>query len=224
MIRTLDILFSLLAVLLLSPVLALVTLVLLCTGEHQVLYRQIRVGRQDRPFNLLKFASMKKDSEMSGGLLTTENDSRVLPFGRFLRATKLNELPQLFNVLCGDMSVIGPRPQVKAHYDFYNAHVKAKLATVRPGLSGSGSIVFRNEQALYDGSAENADDLYEQKIAPYKGEAEAWYVDNYSIKNYLKLILLTIEAVIRPGSMQYTRWLENFPEPPEHLKKSMLSR
>jgi lipopolysaccharide/colanic/teichoic acid biosynthesis glycosyltransferase len=140
--RILDIVLSSMALIILSPLLIIVVIILGCTGEGYIFYLQERVGLGGRIFGLYKFATMLKDSpSLPGGLLTKKGDSRILPVGRILRATKINELPQLFNVLKGDMSLIGPRPQARPHFDVFPEHVKKELIKVKPGLSGIGSII-----------------------------------------------------------------------------------
>ena len=118
--RFLDIILSLIAIFLLSPFLIVISIVLALSGEHYVFYFQKRVGFNNKEFYVIKFATMLKDSpNLGSGLYTGKNDSRILPFGHFLRKTKINEIPQLFNVLIGNMSIIGPRPLTKKTYDFY---------------------------------------------------------------------------------------------------------
>ena len=135
--RIFDVLLSGLALIVLSPVFLVIVLVLRFTGEGEIFYRQKRTGKGGRPFGMLKFTTMVKGSPSMGtGLLTVKDDPRILPVGRFLRKTKLNELPQLWNVLVGDMSIIGPRPQAEPHFRLYSRQVQRELATVlfqRPG-------------------------------------------------------------------------------------------
>lgn len=217
-IRLLDIFLSLTALLLLSPLLLPIALLLLVTGEGEVLYSQQRIGKGGRPFGLLKFATMLKNSPNIGsGLHTLANDPRVLPFGRFLRETKINELPQLINILRGDMSVIGPRPQALAHFDVFPAHVREQLIKVRPGLSGIGSIVFRDEESLLSRPDIDYEAYYKDVIAPYKGELELWYLRHQGLRIYLILIALTVLIVLVPNSLAYKRWLPDLPHPPDGL-------
>jgi lipopolysaccharide/colanic/teichoic acid biosynthesis glycosyltransferase len=212
--RMLDIVLSLTALILLSPLLILVALVLCCTGEGCVFYRQLRVGRGGRSFHLYKFATMLKDSpNLPGGLLTANNDPRILPVGRVLRATKVNEIPQLWNVLRGDMSLIGPRPQAREHFAMFPEHVKREIVNVRPGLSGIGSIVFRDEESLLARCGTDQRDFYENEIAPYKGELELWYIRHQSVALDLLLILLTLRVIVCPESDYCFRWLRDLPKP-----------
>ena len=211
--RLIDILLSASAILVSSPLLTVIVLVLKFTGEGEVFFRQARVGRGGRTFALLKFATMLKDSENLGaGTVTLQNDFRVLPFGKVLRKTKLNELPQLFNILLGDMSVIGPRPLHHKQFSFYSDHDREIISSVLPGLSGVGSIMFRDEEKILQ-SAEDPDQTYQKLITPEKARLEKWYVENKSLFLYFKLIVLTIVAVIFP-SLKMTRFFRSLENPP----------
>lgn len=213
--RALDVLLSGLALLCLLPLLLAIALVLRCSGEGEVLYRQQRVGLGGERFGLLKFATMLRDSPNLGtGLLTLQNDPRVLPIGRWLRKTKLNELPQLYNVLRGDMSLIGPRPQAPAHFEVFPGHVKAELVKVRPGLSGIGSIVFRDEERLLSEPGRDPERYYADVIAPYKGELELWFIARRGLRLYLVLIALTVWAIVWPGGIPYRALLPDLPPEP----------
>ncbi|MFC1652357.1 sugar transferase [Planctomycetota bacterium] len=141
--RFLDVCLSLLALMILMPVFAVIYAVLKLTAEHQAFYVQERIGKGGKPFKLYKFVTMKVNSSRKGtGLIAVTNDPRVLPLGRILRRTKLNELPQLVNIVKGDMSIIGPRPLPVENYNYYSDEVRDVISQVRPGLSGVGSIVF----------------------------------------------------------------------------------
>lgn len=216
--RILDIVLSGFALVVLLPLFLPVMLVLRFTGEGEVFYRQPRVGLGGRRFGLLKFATMLKASPSIGtGLHTLKDDPRVLPFGRLLRKTKFNELPQLVNILIGDMSVIGPRPQAPDHFEVFPEHVKRELIKVRPGLSGIGSIVFRDEERLLSVPGRDHEAFYRDVIAPYKGELELWYIRNRSVALYLQLICLTVLAVLLPRSNMYRKVLPDLPLPPGEL-------
>ena len=198
--RSFDILMSLIAILCLSWLLIPIILILLCTGEHEVFYRQQRVGRGGKLFGVLKFATMLKNSEKIGtGLVTTRNDPRVLPFGKFLRKTKLNELPQLFNILGGSMSVVGPRPMVQPDYDAYSDEAKECYNNMTPGLSGIGSIVFRDEE-YYISQAKDPMAFLRSVIQPFKGDLEVWYHQNRSLWVDFLIIFLTAWVVLFPKS------------------------
>lgn len=199
--RFMDIALSLLALFVLSPILLPVCLVLLLTGEHHVFYFQKRIGRFNQTFNIWKFATMLKNSpNMTGGLHTTRSDPRVLPVGKFLRMTKINELPQLVNILIGDMSIVGPRPLVDKTFDPYPEHVKKSIYNIRPGLTGIGSIIFRDEERLLSEAQIPAAEFYNQYIAPAKGELELWYQRKMSVRTDLLIIFLTAWVIILPHS------------------------
>jgi lipopolysaccharide/colanic/teichoic acid biosynthesis glycosyltransferase len=217
-IRALDILLAGFALVMLAPMLGIVMLVLRFSGEREVFFLQNRVGKDGRQFPLLKFATMLKDSPNIGtGLLTVGNDPRVLPFGKFLRKTKINELPQLINVLKGDMSVIGPRPQAPQHFDVFPAHVKSQLVRVKPGLSGIGSIVFRDEERLLSMQPDSGKHFYANVIAPYKGELEIWYIRRLGVGLYLALIALTVWVILFPDSRAHQKIFRDLPEAPPGL-------
>ncbi len=190
------------------------------TGEHDIFYGQSRVGKEGEEFKLLKFATMLRNSpNLPGGLYTSKDDPRLLPMGKFLRKTKINELPQLLNILAGQMSIIGYRPLVKSDYDAYPEEVKCQLTKSRPGLSGIGSIVFRNEEEICQSfdSYEEKEKFYKNIIIPYKGELEAWYAKRKNVSLYFKLIFMTVGAVLKPGNDRWKK-LSGIPTVPEGLK------
>ena len=219
--RFLDILLSGLALLVLSPLLLPVMLILRLTGEGEVFFIQQRVGRGGRPFGLYKFATMLKDSPNIGtGTVTVKGDPRVLPLGRFLRKTKLNELPQMLNILKGDMSIIGPRPQTQRCFDAFPPESQAQIIRVRPGLSGIGSIVFRDEEELMHASQE-PERFYDEVIMPYKGRLEEWYVAHQGARTYLAAIFVTAWVVLFPASRVAWRLFPGLPSAPEGLAGSL---
>ena len=215
--RFFDVLFSGLALIVLAPLLLPVMLALRLTGEGEVFYIQQRVGRYGELFGLYKFATMLKESPNIGpGEITVRNDPRILPFGQFLRKTKLNELPQLINILKGDISVVGPRPMVPSTFAHYEENARKELETVRPGLTGIGSIIFRDEERFLD-SSEDPHRFYRETIIPYKTEIERWYIQNQSLKLYFKAIFLTAWVVLFPHSTLPRRVLKGLPEAPPEL-------
>lgn len=219
MIRFFDILFSGLAIIILFPFMLPIMIGLKLTGEHDIFYCQERVGKGGKIFKVLKFATMMRNSEnMPGGVLTQKNDPRILPMGKFLRKTKINELPQLINIFIGQMSVIGPRPQAKRHYDLYSPEVKAAIDTIPPGLSGIGSIVFRDEEDMLN-AVEDRDYFHDKIIAPYKGELEIWFTKHRNVINYFKLIFLTVLAVLKPSSNKWKTSFKDLPTIPDELKE-----
>jgi lipopolysaccharide/colanic/teichoic acid biosynthesis glycosyltransferase len=215
--RLLDIVLSGLALLVLSPLLLPLMLALRLSGEGEVFFVQQRVGLGGKPFGLYKFATMLKASPGIGtGTVTVKNDPRVLPLGGLLRKTKLNELPQLLNIFMGDMSVIGPRPQTRRCFDAFPAASQAQIVKVRPGLSGIGSIVFRDEEELMHASAE-PERFYDDVIMPYKGLLEEWYVAHQGMAIYLLCIFATAWVVLFPTSRITRRLFPDLPEPPGAL-------
>ncbi len=201
--RFFDIIFSSGALLVLSPIMVTCILILKFTGEKEIFYFQERYGLKGNKFKLVKFATMIKNSEKLGaGTITVQNDSRVLPFGKFLRKSKINELPQLINIFIGDMSVIGPRPLANKGFFYYSAQQRKIISSVRPGLSGMGSIAFRDEEKIlnnFKSTYDSLDEAYRDKIIPIKAKLEEWYVANNSIYLYFKLIFMTILVVIDPN-------------------------
>jgi lipopolysaccharide/colanic/teichoic acid biosynthesis glycosyltransferase len=199
--RFFDILFSLIALILLLPIFIPVSILLLCTGEHYVFYRQERVGYRNRIFRIWKFSTMLKNSPNMGSRdLTMRNDPRVTAVGRWLRRTKINELPQLINILTGDMSFIGPRPLMKSGFDRYSEEMKSKIYNVKPGLTGIGSIVFRDEELIMTKSKLPAEETYRDIILPYKGALELWYQQHYNLYTDIMLLFLTGWCIISPHS------------------------
>lgn len=215
--RFFDVLFAGLALVCLAPLLLPVMLILRLTGEGEIFFKQQRVGRFGKPFGLLKFATMLKDSPNLGtGTITTKDDPRVLPFGKFLRKTKINELPQLINIFKGDMSVIGPRPQTQRCFDAFPKPSQEAIVRVRPGLSGIGSVVFRGEEEMLD-TATDPNQLYDEVIMPYKGQLEEWYVEHQSLGLYFLLIFITVWVVIVPSSSVTRRVFKSLPQSPALL-------
>ena len=217
--RIFDIIFSCIGLIVLSPLFILVACFLRVTGEGEVFYTQSRIGKYGKVFGLLKFATMLKNSPNIGsGEITIKDDPRVLPFGKFLRKSKINELPQLYNVLIGEMSLVGPRPMVPNTFADYSISAQEILNTVRPGLSGIGSIIFRDEEKLLYGQIDPII-FYKNFITPYKSEIEIWFVENNSIGMYFKIIFVTVWVVLFPKSTIVNRMFFNIPKLPKELIK-----
>jgi lipopolysaccharide/colanic/teichoic acid biosynthesis glycosyltransferase len=216
--RLIDFLFALLAIIIILPLWIPIIIILLLTGEHEVFYFQKRIGYKNKPFYIWKHATMMKASEtMKGGLYTTRNDPRVLPFGKFLRKAKINEIPQLMNILKGDMSIVGPRPLVDKTFTPYPKHVQGNIYNVKPGLTGIGSIIFRDEEILLSETKMEPKEFYAKYIAPYKGELELWYQKNLSFWNDIKLIFCTSWVVVFPESQLPYKIFKGLPPKPESL-------
>ncbi len=187
------------------------------TGEGEVFYLQSRVGFKGKIFKVFKFATMKKDSPNIGsGTLTMKNDDRILPIGIFLRKYKINEIPQLINIVLGQMSVVGPRPLVKSGEMNYSNSQAALIRSVRPGLTGIGSLLLRDEESLY-GHRTDASEFYKNKISPYKAELEIWYVKNQSLLLDISIIFLTLFAILFPR-LRVEDLFSSIPKPPKDLK------
>lgn len=216
--RFFDIVLAVLAIVVLSPLLVPVMIILLLTGEHYIFYGQKRVGYKNRLFQIWKFATMLKASPSLGtGSLTVKNDPRVFPFGRFLRKTKLNELPQIFNILLGEMSIVGPRPQMEVDFMKYPDHVQKVIYDVHPGITGIGSIVFRDEEKWISAWEGDKHEFYRERIAPYKGELELWYQNHLSFRTDLMLVFLTAWVVVFPNSELVHKIFSNLPDQPDYL-------
>jgi lipopolysaccharide/colanic/teichoic acid biosynthesis glycosyltransferase len=199
--RFFDIIFSLLALLLLSPVLLPIMLLLKLTGEGEVFYLQKRVGYKNREFYIWKFATMLKNSpNMGTGDVTTRNDPRVTPMGKFLRMSKINELPQLINIFKGDMSFVGPRPLMRAGFERYSPELQAAVYRVKPGLTGIGSVVFRDEELIITQSELPPHECYQKIILPYKGALELWYQRHYGFYTDFMILFLTAWYIVFPKS------------------------
>jgi len=216
--RLIDFILALIALIILSPILIPVVIGLLLTGEHYVFYFQKRIGYKNKPFNIWKFATMLKNSpNMEGGLHTLRKDPRLMPMGGFLRKTKINELPQIINILIGDMSIVGPRPMVDKNFELYLNHVKASINNVKPGLTGIGSIVFRDEERLLSETVLPLHEFYSIHIAPYKGELELWYQAHLSFYTDFMLIFLTVWVIVFPKSDLAYSVFRDLPERPKEL-------
>lgn len=225
--RTFDILVSSAALLVLAVPFVITMLMLRLTGEGNVWYRQNRVGHQGRPFHALKFATMVSGSEtMVDGGYTLRNDPRVLPLGRVLRKTKMNELPQILNILKGDMSFVGWRPVTPRSFAEYPDHVKEQIVQVSPGLTGIGSIIFRDEEAIVTEAVARGKDVmtcYREDIKPYKGELELWYKKNRNFRLDMKIIAATAWVVLFPRSKWHRSWFKGLPTPQSPLIRRCLS-
>ena len=211
--RFFDILSSFLALIILLPILLPIMIILLSTGENYIFYFQERIGLKNKKFSIWKFATMLKDSPNIGtGLHTTTNDPRILPIGGFLRKTKINELPQLINVFLGDMSVVGPRPLVDKTFDYYPEYIKAKIYNVKPGLTGIGSIVFRDEEEILSKTKLPLEEYSKKYISPYKGKLELWYQNNQSFFVDFMIIIFTVWVILFPKSDIHYKVFKTLPK------------
>lgn len=192
-------------------------IILRLTGEGEVFYSQIRVGKDGKLFGLLKFATMLKNSPNLGtGDFTVGNDPRILPLGTFLRNTKINELPQILNIIKGDMSLVGPRPLTEKIFNLYSDNIQKVVIKSKPGLTGIGSLIFRNEERLLQ-NAKDQISFYKNYISPYKGKLENWYYENKSLKLYFKIIFITAWIVIFSKSKVVRIVFKDLPLPPKEF-------
>ena len=211
--RIFDVILSSIAILMLSPILILIVVILKLTGEGEIFYLQERVGYKTKSFMIYKFATMVKNSPNLGtGDVTLRNDPRVTKVGKFLRESKLNELPQLFNIFMGDISIIGPRPLMSAGFNRYSLNFQNSVYNVKPGLTGIGSVVFRDEERILSESELPPHECYKEIILPYKGELEMWYQSNNSFFLDLQLIFMTAWVIFFPTSKLYEKWFKDLPK------------
>lgn len=211
--RILDLVISLTTVLLLSPLLIFLFIALKLTGEGEIFYWQKRIGLKNKYFQICKFATMLKNSpNMGSGSITLRDDPRVTPVGKYLRITKVNELPQVFNVIRGDMSIVGPRPLVDKTFDAYPEEMKPFIYNSKPGITGIGSIIFRDEEKLISESDMPPHEFYQKHVAPYKGALEMWYQENKSIFTDIKLIFLTAWVILFSESDLPHKLLKDLPK------------
>ena len=210
--RTLDLVISVLAFILFLPIFLPIVIFQLLTGEGYVFYFQKRIGYKNHYFDIWKFATMLKDSPNIGtGEITLRNDPRVTPMGKFLRPSKLNEMPQIINVIKGELSIVGPRPLVDRTFNAYSKEIQEKIYNVKPGITGIGSVIFRDEEALISNTDEEPHAFYKRVIAPYKGALELWYQENASLLTDFKIIFLTAWVIIYPKTSLPHRIFKNLP-------------
>jgi lipopolysaccharide/colanic/teichoic acid biosynthesis glycosyltransferase len=208
--RSIDILVAALLLLLCLPLIVVLGFLLKFTGDGEVFYLQERVGYKNRRFYMWKFATMSRNADKIGsGEFTVKNDPRLIPMGKFLRMSKLNELPQILNILKGDMTLVGPRPLIPSAFNRYSREVQKKIYTVRPGLTGIGSVIFRDEEVLVSQST-NFEQLYKQ-INGYKGKLEMWYQENLSFRTDFLIIFLTAYSIFFKNQQLTYKVFSNLP-------------
>ncbi len=218
MIRIFDIIFSFILIIVFSPLFLVIILLLRFTGERKIFFFQERLGLNKKKFMVYKFVTMLENSPNIGaGSITEKNDPRILPLGKILRKTKINELPQVLNVIKGEMSFIGPRPHVERDLEGIPEINLNKVLSVTPGLSGVASIIFRDEDKIIH-QFKNGREFYDSFIAPYKAELEIWYLDHYSFKNYIRFIFLTIFKILNFPKINIFEVFPSLPSPPNELK------
>lgn len=198
--RLFDIVTSVIALTLLSPIMLLVMLILRFTGEGSVFFRQERIGKDNKPFTVTKFTTMVQGASKQGnGGFTTKGDDRILPFGRFLRKSKIDELPQIWHIITGEMSWVGPRPLIPSQHAMYSDDFKHVTEELAPGITGIGSLTFRNETEVLTRASDHAA-CYQYEIIPYKADLELWYYENHTLWMDILMMWLTFFAVFAPKS------------------------
>jgi len=193
--RLFDIIFSLFGILALFPLLLLISILIILSSPGAVFYFQKRVGRHGKPFRLMKYRTMYANADKKGLLTVGGRDPRITPIGYYLRKYKLDELPQLFNVLFGSMSLVGPRPEVQKYVDLYSEEQKNVLQ-VKPGITDYASIEYFNENELL-GQSENAELTYITEIMPAKLKLNMKYIQNPGLQTDIKIIMKTIVRIFK---------------------------
>jgi lipopolysaccharide/colanic/teichoic acid biosynthesis glycosyltransferase len=194
-IRLLDFTFSLIGLILLAPVLLVLACIIKLTSKGPVFYMQKRVGKHGRDFEVVKFRSMYTDADKNGYITVGGKDKRITQIGYYLRKYKLDELPQLLNVLKGEMSIVGPRPELKRYVDLYNTEQR-KVLNVLPGITDYASIAYRNENEIL-GMAADPEEMYVKEIMPKKIELNFSYINNRNLKEYFTIIWRTISTSVK---------------------------
>lgn len=223
--RFVDFTLSFIGLITLLPIFIPIIIILKLTAEGEIFYLQKRMGLDNRIFHIFKFATMLKDSQSIGNkTLTLRNDPRVTKVGRILRLTKINELPQILNVLKGEMALVGPRPLIETSFCKYSPEVQSVIYKNKPGITGIGSLVFRDEEklvTLFKKVNPDGDpfDFYAKHIYPYKGELELWYYSNISFSTDAKILFLTFYSILNDENELVYKWFKDLPQKPESLTK-----
>jgi lipopolysaccharide/colanic/teichoic acid biosynthesis glycosyltransferase len=193
-------------------------IILRFTGEGELFYFQRRLGFNNKEFYIWKFATMQKNSPNIGhGTITVPNDPRVTSIGKILRITKINELPQLINIIKGEMSFIGPRPLPLSDFSDYSEIVQKSIYLIKPGLTGIGSLVFRNEEKFFFGTNIDPKEFSQNVIAPYKGALEFWYYNNKSFWTDIKILFITFWSLFDANSNFVYKFFKDLPPKPFEL-------
>jgi lipopolysaccharide/colanic/teichoic acid biosynthesis glycosyltransferase len=193
--RVFDLIFSLFGIAVLLPVYLIISLLIAVDSKGGVIYRQERTGKDGKTFRVLKFRTMRPDSFNKGALTVGSRDPRITNIGYYLRKYKLDELPQLFNVFLGEMSFVGPRPEVKKYTDLYTKE-QQKVLQVRPGITDYASIKYRNENDMLSAS-DDPEKLYIEEIMPEKLNLNLKYINDNNVFKDIKIIFDTFHAIIK---------------------------
>ena len=192
--RITDIFISLFGLIILSPLFLIIAIIIKTESPGPVFFRQVRVGKDEIKFQIFKFRTMKINSENNGPKITVKDDKRITPLGNYLRKYKLDELPQLINVLFGDMSLVGPRPEVPKFVALYPDPIKKKVFSVRPGITDPASIIFRNENELL-AQIPDPEKYYTENIMPEKLRYYVEYIENRNFLLDFNIIVNTLKSV-----------------------------
>lgn len=211
--RFFDIVFALMGIVITGPFLLLSIFIIFISGETKPLFIQLRVGKDRQLFRFYKLRTMKRTQSQNSGPITFHGDDRITKVGLFLRWSKMDEFPQFFNVLNGDLSFVGPRPLMPETFYAYDKSIQKRIAKVKPGITGVGSVVFRNEALLLKQAGENKQkDFYLNKILPYKGELEEWYVKHQSFGVDLKLLFFSAAVIAYSRMTGLHNYFKNLPK------------
>lgn len=214
-----DIFFALTGILIFLPFFIPLAIALKLTGEGYIFYLQERRGFRNRKFNILKFATMLKASPNLGtGSITIQNDWRLTPMGKYLRGSKVNEIPQLINILIGEMSVVGPRPLMEIDFMKFTEEIQQQFYICKPGLTGIASVIFRDEEKLHSDAKIDPHEFDRLYIAPYKGALEIWYQKHHSFRTDMLIILLTAAVILFPENKWAFSFFKDLPKMPEFMQ------
>jgi lipopolysaccharide/colanic/teichoic acid biosynthesis glycosyltransferase len=207
-----DIIFSIFGIIITGPIMLFTIIILYLTGEKKPVFNQLRVGKNKQLFRLYKLRTMNSNGAINSGPITLHNDDRITFLGKFLRWSKIDEFPQFFNVLNGDLSFVGPRPLMPETFYKYKKTTQKKIASIRPGITGAGSVIFRNESfILKTVSQEKQESFYIQNILPYKGQLEEWYIENNSFIMDLKLLIFSVLVIVYSGTKRLNSFFREIP-------------
>ncbi|HGJ64145.1 TPA: sugar transferase [bacterium] len=198
--RIFDLILSFFGIIIALPIFIFIPILNILSGS-KVFFIQERIGKNHKPFKLIKFATMVENAHIIGGTLIHPNDSRVTKVGAILRKTKINEIPQLINVLKGDMSFVGPRPLPKKELSIYKQNFAKKIYTMKPGITGLGSLYFYNEEMLLPNDKEIAEAFFKRVIIPHKVELELWYAEHRNFILDIKIFIATLLLVFMPSHL-----------------------
>ena len=189
--RVIDVCLALLALVIFSPILIGCGVAILLSGAPSLLFTQERIGKNGRPFRIFKLTTMNADAHLNAPLVSTGSDRRVTRLGRLIRAYGFNELPQFLNVIRGDMSIVGPRPEVPRYVQEWSPKIKEEVLSIRPGITGMATVNFWDEGSFLEGKSD-FESVYLHEILPEKLQLELWYVRNQTLSLDLRIMAITL--------------------------------